>query len=93
MKLTALAGLALLLCAFHAEAQTRSSERTRPLPTGPQDRIQRPAPRTSQNTLDKDWSRQQDAIIRRQERINQQYRPIERDIDSQNLMEDGRSWD
>lgn len=97
MKLTALVALSLLLPSLYAQAQYRSSEtqyQSRPIPTGPQDRRPQPNPRTSQNTLDQDWDRRQDDMIRRQEQIDRNMRARQmRDIDSQNLMPDGRSWD
>ncbi|MFV8257853.1 hypothetical protein ACNQKP_08600 [Bdellovibrio bacteriovorus] len=97
MKLTALVVISLLLPSLYAQAQYRSSEtqyQSRPIPTGPQERRPQPNPRTSQNTLDQDWDRRQDEIIRRQEQLDRNMRSRQlRDIDSQNLMPDGRSWD
>ncbi|AFY01886.1 hypothetical protein [Bdellovibrio bacteriovorus] len=97
MKLAALVILSLLLPSVYAQAQSRTSEtqyQSRPIPTGPQDRRPQPNPRTSQNTLDQDWDRRQDEMIRRQEQLDRNMRDRQlRDIDSQNLMPDGRSWD
>ncbi|CAE80080.1 hypothetical protein AB1A81_10300 [Bdellovibrio bacteriovorus] len=98
MKLTALVILSMLLPSLYAQAQYRSSEpqyQSRPMPTGPQERRPQPNPRTSRSTLDQDWDRRQDEMIRRQEQIDREMRGRQapRDIDSQNLMPDGRSWD